>query len=210
MSQASPYYEDLKALARDVRANYDLCTPRVLKSDIRRIYRDQGIRIDLWPHKLKQLRGAYFNDDFGPSVLIAKGLPDEPKIFTLAHELKHHLTDSGSILAYCDPSNENRTIEIGAEIFAAELIFPEQDFVDTLRRMKVGQEECTPEVLVRLKRETETTMSYAALAKRAEFLRYATRGSLQRVQFKKLEERLYGEPLYKRIRRYRERKNSWN
>ena len=206
MIRPSIYYEEMKALAREVRASYGFCTPRVRKSDIKRIYRDQGIRIDLWPYKLKGLRGAYFNDDLGPSVLIAKGLPDEPKIFTLAHELKHHLKDSNLRVLYCDPSNQFRTIEIGAEIFAAELIFPEQDFIDALRRMNIGHGECTPEALVRLKRETETTMSYAALVKRTEFLGYALRGSLQGVQYKKLEERLFGEPLYKRVLRYRQQR----
>ena len=205
MIRPAIYYEEMKALAREVRAKYGLHGPRILKSDINRIYRDQGIRVDPWPHKLKVLRGAYFNDDLGPSVMIAKGLPDEPKIFTLAHELKHHLKDRDLGIAYCAPSNGFRVIEIGAEVFAAELIFPEQDFIDILYQMNIGRGDCTPEALVRLKRKTETTMSYAALAKRAEFLGYALGGSLQGVQYRKLEEHLFGEPLYKQILRKRRR-----
>src|SRR5690348_3498925 len=118
------YYNQLKALAREIRSRYDLTTPRVLRSDLRRIYRDQGVAIDLWPHKLRNLRGAYIHDEHGASVMLAKGLPEDPMVFTMAHELKHHLTDSDLSLSYCDLSNEREPIEIGAEVFAAELIYP--------------------------------------------------------------------------------------
>jgi len=39
------------------------------------------------------VRGAYFNDDLGPTVMLATGLPDGPMIFTIGHELKQHLVD---------------------------------------------------------------------------------------------------------------------
>jgi Zn-dependent peptidase ImmA (M78 family) len=144
---------------------------------LRRLYRVYGIKIDLWPHKFKALRGAYFDDDLGPTVVLARQLPAEPMIFTMAHELKHHLVDRGLGLSYCDPSNAREPIEIGAEIFAAELIFPQRDFVEYLRQMGIGPRQCTPEVIVRLKHETQTTLSYAGLAKRAEFLNFAAGGS---------------------------------
>jgi hypothetical protein len=60
---------------------------------------------------------------------------------------------------------------------------------------------CTPQDLVRLKRETGTTLSYAGLAKRAEYLGYAREGAFDSVKWKKLEEELYGPPFYKRHRR---------
>ncbi len=69
--------------------------------------------------------------------------------------------------------------------------------------MHIDKGACTPQVLVHLKRETRTTLSYAGLAKRAEFLGFAERGSLANVKWKKLEEQLFGEPLYKRILRKR-------
>ena len=198
------YYEQMKALARQIRLEHHLHTARVLRSDLRRLYRAYGIKIDLWPYKFRGLRGAYFDDDLGPTVVLARQLPPEPMIFTMAHELKHHLVDRGLGLSYCDPSNAREPIEIGAEIFAAELIFPEQEFVKCLRQMGIGPRRCTPEVLVRLKHETETTLSYTGLAKRAEFLNFALAGSLAKVQWKKLEEQIYGEPLYKRLLRYRQ------
>lgn len=197
------YYDEIRALARQVRQEHGLASPRVLRSDLRRVYRAYGIKIDLWPHKFKALRGAYFDDELGPTVMLARHLPPEPLIFTMAHELKHHLVDRGRPISYCDASNQREPIELGAEIFAAELIFPEQEFFTCLRHMGIGPRQCTPEVLVRLKHETQTTLSYAALAKRAEFLGLAPAGSLGRVPWKKLEEQFYGEPLYKQLLRAR-------
>src|ERR1700689_533509 len=147
----SAYYSQLKELARSTRARFGLTTPRVLRSDLRRIYRAEGIRIDLWPYKLKKLRGAYIKDDLGPSVMLAKGLPEDPMVFTMGHELKHHLVDSGSSLSFCDACNQSDPIEIGAEIFAAELIYPDDDFRADLEKMNIAARQCTPEVLVRLK-----------------------------------------------------------
>jgi Zn-dependent peptidase ImmA (M78 family) len=195
----SQYYEALKQLARETRVEYGLASPRVLRSDLRRIYRDQGIRIDLWDHKFKKLRGAYFNDELGPMVMLYKNLPEDPMVFTMAHELKHHLTDSNLALSYCDSSNQAEQIEIGAEVFAAELIYPEGQFAADLQAMGTGIGSCTPESIVRLKRETRTTLSYAGLVKRAEFLGLASSGALQGIKWKKLEESIYGPPVYKRI-----------
>ena len=200
------YYEALKGQAREVRRKYSLETPRVMRSDLRRIYKDEAITIHLWPHKLKQLRGAYFFDDLGATVMLAEGLPVEPTIFTLAHELKHHYFDRELGSSYCDQArSETDPIEIGAEVFAAELIFPEQDFVSEMLQRQIGPGECKAETLVRLKRETQTTMSYAALAKRATFLRFAETGSLKGVKWKQLEEQIFGEPIYKRVMRARAR-----
>lgn len=197
------YYESLKQLARDVRKQSSITTPRVLISDLRRVYKVHGLRLDLWRGKLRTLRGAYFNDDLGPSVMIAAGLPPEPRIFTMAHELKHHLVDRDGRLSYCDPSNAEEMIEIGAEVFAAELIFPDQDFATHLDGMGVAQGACTAETLVRLKRSTRTTLSYTALTKKAVFLKFATNETFKGVKWRMLEESLYGEPIYKRINRWR-------
>ena len=187
----------MRLLAVQMRDQYGLQTPRVLKSDLRRIYKHQEIQIDIWPYKLKKLRGAYFYDEDGASVMLAKGLPDDPTIFTMGHELKHHLVDRDSIVSLCDPSNQSTEIEIGAEIFAAELIYPEQMFQDSLFHMGVTMGSCTPQHIVTLKRETQTTLSYAGLAKRAEFLGLAPQNSLAKIAWKKLEESIYGVPFYK-------------
>lgn len=199
----SEYYEKLKQLARETRARFDIASPRVLRSDLRRIYRCEGIRIDLWPHKLRNLRGAYINDEYGAAVMLARGLPEDPMVFTMGHELKHHLVDSQASLSYCDTSNESNPIEIGAEVFAAELIYPEGDFSSDLERMKVRYGQCTAVDLVKLKHDTRTTLSYAGLAKRAVFMGFAPGGSLDQAKWKVIEEEIYGEPLYKRLLRRR-------
>jgi hypothetical protein len=195
----SQYYETLKKLERETRAEYGLPSARVLRSDLRRIYRDQGIKIHLWDYKLRKLRGAYFNDDLGPTVMLYKALPEDPMVFTMAHELKHHLVDTELSLSYCDPSNQSEAVEIGAEVFAAELIYPEAAFADDLQAMGISGGRCTPEAIVRLKRNTRTTLSYAGLVKRAEFLGFATPGALEGVKWKVLEESIFGPPLYKQI-----------
>jgi Zn-dependent peptidase ImmA (M78 family) len=201
------YYNEMKELARATRAQYGLTTPRVQKSQLRAIYRDQGIRIDLWPHKLRSIRGAYFNDVFGPSVMLAKGLPEDPMVFTMSHELKHHLVDRDLKVACCSERNANEHIEIGAEVFAAEFIFPEQDFLEALAAAGVTAGTCSAEAIVRLKRGTRTTLSYAGLAKRAVFLGLARIGSLDGIPWKKLEEKIFGEPLYKKLLRRRRQSN---
>lgn len=195
------YYEKMKVLAREERSKFGLTTPRVLRSHLRKIYSEYGIRIDVWPFKLRKIRGAYFNDTYGVSVLLDHSLPDDPYIFTMAHELKHHLVDSDMSVIYCGIDNETEPIEIGAEVFAAEMLFPEQDFADRLNKMEVHFGSCTPNNLVRLKHETETTLSYTGLAKRAEFMGFADKGSLtgRRISWKKLEEQIYGVPIYKLI-----------
>ena len=148
------YYEDLKQLARNVRLQYGLDGPRVLKSDIKRIYKQEGIKLDYWPHRLKSLRGAYFNDGFGVSVMISKELPDDPMVFTMAHELKHHLADSALGLVNCIDKNISQPIEIGAEVFAAEFLFQEATFLHLMDQLSVVQGSCTQETLVRIKHET--------------------------------------------------------
>lgn len=194
------YYEELKELARREREKHGLTTPRVLRSDLRRIYGSYGVKIDLWPHRLRNIRGAYFNDDLGPTVMLRKGLPEDPMVFTMAHELKHHLVDRDSGLAYCDTSNEREPIEIGAEVFAAEFIYPEQTFAVDITVIGAGSGHCTAEMIVRLKHETRTTLSYAGLAKRAVWLGFADTRTFANVPWKKLETSLYGVPFFKRRR----------
>lgn len=191
------YYEAMKARAREVRAQFGLTSYCVQRSDMRRIYAALGIRIVKWPHKLRKLRGAYFNDDLGPEVMIDASLPVDPAIFTLAHELKHHLCDGNcGAPVLCEKGEQSEVIEIGAEIFAAELIFPESEF-SALVQAKGG--ECTSRLLVEIKHETKTTLSYAGMAKRAVFLGFAPNDGFKGVQWKKLEESIYGEPLHRRL-----------
>ena len=94
---------------------------------------------------------------------------------------------------------EKEPTEIGAEIFAVELIFPDADFRVHIERLGVTKGACSAKHIVMLKRASETTLSFASLAKRATFLGYAEGNAVSNVKWKKLEEEMYGVPLYKRI-----------
>jgi Zn-dependent peptidase ImmA (M78 family) len=183
------YYDDLKRLARQVRAENGLTSPRVLPSDLRNIYFRNGIEIDLWPYRFRNLRGAFINDHLGTTVMLAKGLPRDPLAFTMAHELKHFFRDRDLGVSYCDQSNVSKTLELGAEIFASELLFPDQDFVEHMEEMGIRRDQCLPRTLVWLKHKTKTTLSYAGLAIKAERLRFAPIDSLTKVRtWRKFEE----------------------
>ncbi len=204
------YYEEMKALARQKRLENGLTTPRVSRSDLRTIFRKHGIQFDLWPKKgapptvkLKSLRGAFFCDAYGVTIMINRNLPDAPAIFTMSHEFKHYLVDRNLGSLWCGDNNQNEEIEIGAEVFAAEFMFPDHDFRDILIQMGVRPGGCTPEILVRLKHETGATLSYAGLVKKAAFLEFASLDSFTGVKWQQLEEQIYGEPIHKRVQRYR-------
>jgi hypothetical protein len=141
-------------------------------------------------------------------VLLQRGLPTEPLIFAMGHELKHHFCDRNehdTLVSLCSDANVSEAIEIGAEIFAAELIYPDADFCKDLEERTIGCGECDAAVIVRLKHDTATTLSYTSLAKRAMLFGYALDGALKQVRWRRLEEEMYGEPLYKRLLRRRSR-----
>jgi Zn-dependent peptidase ImmA (M78 family) len=184
------YYYEMRDLAQQVRSRNGIEGPDVSMREMWRIYRTEGIEKLHFRHGFKQLRGAYFNDEFGVTVLLAGGLPDEPTIFTMAHELKHHLVDFKDGTVLCRTDEQQKRLEIGAEVFAAEFIYPEKDFVYDLFRLLRGiPQSINPEVLVELKRKTETTLSYAALTKRAVLLKLADEGMFRDVRWGELERR---------------------
>jgi Zn-dependent peptidase ImmA (M78 family) len=119
---------EVKELARQVREHYALVSLCVGCSELRKIYRAQGIRLTLWPGKVRNIQGAYFNDDLGMNVMVMKELPEDAMAFTMAHELKHHLVDS-DLKPYSKwRFDQPNPIEVGADVFAAELIYPEKGF----------------------------------------------------------------------------------
>lgn len=184
------FYESMKELARATRAVHGITTSSVTRSDMRRLFRKFGVRIDLWHGQFKTVRGAYFRDDLGPTVMLAKGLPPDPMIFTMAHELKHHLVDTQDNFCAASPSETNER-EIGAEVFAAEFLFPEADFDARLAAMDVKRGQLTAEALVKLKVSSRTTLSYAGLVKRAVFRHFCRPGALDGVRWHELERTLY-------------------
>ncbi len=185
-------------LAQETRQAHGIEGPRVLRNDMRRIFREEKIQLDYWDGPLKKIRGAYFNDGCGATVMIRKKLPPDPCVFTMAHELKHHLVDKDAGLLACENTPAKEMVEIGAEIFAAEFLFPEQCFRELMAQMQIRALECTAETLVRVKHDTKTTLSYAGLCKLAVWLGFSQGGALPKTGWKKLEDRLYGIPFYRR------------
>ena len=191
-------YLEVRQLALKLRDSYGISGPRLTKTDIRRIYKDEGIRLD-YRSGFKNVRGAYYPPPLGPSVVISKRIPEEPQLFTLAHELKHHFFDREVSLSPCGTSNQDALVEKSAEVFAAELMFPQQLFKEIIESMGVQLGACSAEDLVHLKMKTRTTLSYAGICKVAEFLGYCNRGEFAKTKFTNLQHQIYGKPLYQTI-----------
>jgi hypothetical protein len=199
-------YHAAQARAQQVRSDHNITGPCLKLRQMRALYKAHGIDLIYWDVKLKVLRGVYINDEDGPTVMVYKGLPDDPKLFTLAHELKHHLIDNG---ACSTVDGDSATREIAAEVFAAELLLPESVFISemTQRSMVRGGQSAIEDVklaILNLKRDTSTTLSYTGLAKRAERLGYASKGTLTTVRWKKLEIAHFGVPFYQQKTRFYE------
>jgi Zn-dependent peptidase ImmA (M78 family) len=195
-----PYYEDLLSLARETRARHNVDTASFGLRKVREIYKKEGIRIDHWPLPYK-IKALYMCADGDCSVALQKSLPDEPKLFALVHELKHHYRDREALGANCISCGDyvaNEMIEKGAEVFAAEFIYPESEFADHMDRL--GLAMTCPEHVVAFKRSCPAKVSYRFICKRLERLQMVAAGHFDGIQFQKLEEQIHGVPFYKRRR----------
>lgn len=197
------YYEYLKALARDVRSRFQLTSETVSLSALRAIYHQEGINIDYWDYTLKKVRGAYFLIDGEANVLVNGSIkPAETRIFILAHELKHHYIDqevAENQLIGCQTDwSQLSPIEIGAEIFAAELIYPEPEFLELANTMGMVGKECIPQDVVYLKQRCPAPVNYIFLVKRFERFGLVAKDAFKGVQFQKLQESMLGVPFYKK------------
>lgn len=194
------YYEDLKVLAREKSVDYSVDTAAFGLRDVRRIYNAEGIQIDYWPLPYK-IKAMYMWADNDFSVAVQRSLPDEPKLFALVHELKHHYRDRAALTngrIVCGDYNANELIEKDAEVFAAEFIYPEAEFATDIAQLNIT--EWRTETVVLMKRLCKAKVSYKFLCKRLERLRLIARGQFDGVQFQKLEEGMFGVPFYRRRR----------
>jgi Zn-dependent peptidase ImmA (M78 family) len=192
------HYQELKALAREKRGHYDVATDAFGLREVRKIYKAEGIRIDQWPLPYK-IKALYMCAGGECSVAVQSKLPYEPKLFALIHELKHHYRDRDALgdgVIHCGDYNMDQVIEIGAEVFAAEFIYPEDEFAADIALL--GLAAWTAEDVVRLKRDCKAKASYRFLCKRLEQLGLIERGAFDGVQFQKLEDRMFGVPYHRR------------
>src|SRR5947209_2097892 len=93
----SDYYAHCRILAQTKRQEHSIITEKLNLNVIQRIYRSEGITLDRKKLKGNRIKAAYYCDDGDCSVLINSGLPREPRLFSLAHELKHHYLDREKI-----------------------------------------------------------------------------------------------------------------
>jgi Zn-dependent peptidase ImmA (M78 family) len=194
------YYEELQKLAREKRAEYGVVTSSFGLQEVRAIYKQEGIRIDHWalPRKIKAL---YMCEDGDCSVALQAKLPYEPKLFALIHELKHHYRDRealGAGVIHCGDYDRNELIEKGAEVFAAEFIYPEGEFAENLENLRLAVRQ--PSDVVEIKRSCKAKVSYRFICKRLERLGHISSGQFDGVQFQKLEDKIYGVPFFRRRR----------
>lgn len=197
----SDYYRNICSLALAKREQYSITTEAIGLQRVRKIYRDEGIEIDSW--QLGPRLKALYLVDPDPAVAIRSDLPDEPKLFALVHELKHHWADQELIKKgafSCGDYNENELVEKAAEVFAAEFIYPEAEFATDFDQFRVGLSQIEPEHVVRFKRGPcrSKKVSFKFILKRLEWLAIVQRGQFAGVKFQKLEEQIFGLPIYKR------------
>lgn len=195
----SEYFYALRRLANEKRQQYGITTQKVALIIVKKIYKQEGVKIDYWDVKNKKIRAAYLCDDGDCSVMLNRKLPNPQKLFSLVHELKHHYTDrermeNGEI--ECGDYNANKDIEIGAEIFAAEFIYPEALMQLQIKGMGITNENCVPKSLIEFKRQAPASISYKFIIKRFEWFGIIKKGQYADVHFQKLEEQLY-PPIYK-------------
>ena len=205
----SQYYEAMKLLAAEKRLKYSIATASLGLKRIREVYKAEGVAIDLWETSYK-IRAMYMCDGGDPSVLVNRNLPTEPRLFAMVHELKHHYSDQTALKKgqiRCGDYNANEVIEKAAEVFAAEFIYPAQEFLDCASSLGLEAGKVTPEELVQLKRVCGAPVSYKFLQKRLEWFGFIERGQFAKIQFQKLEEKLHGVPIFRqpwfRARRHR-------
>jgi Zn-dependent peptidase ImmA (M78 family) len=194
------YYEELLQLAREKRLEHGVNTAAFGLREVRAIYKGEGIRLDHWPLPYK-IKALYMCDDDCPSVALQQSIPYEPKLFALIHELKHHYCDRAALgtgVIHCGDYDANELIEKGAEVFAAEFIYPEAEFAEDLQRLGVTIRDASH--VVEVKRSCKAKVSYTFICKRLERLGCITSGQFGGVQFQKLEEQIYGVPFYRRRR----------
>ncbi len=203
-------YDQARALARRKRDELGIKTTDIKIPLLKKICKDEGVKVDLVENIGARIRAAYFFDDDGASILLKKDLPREPKLFALAHELKHHFLDRNDIAdgkMRCGDYNANNVTEIAAEEFAAEFIYPILEMQALINSMEVSTGNCTPQQIVEIKRRVPAPVSYLFVRKRLERFGIIPKDQFSDVKFQKLEEQMY-PPLYKQdwFKRVRARK----
>jgi Zn-dependent peptidase ImmA (M78 family) len=188
----SAYYEQMCELALSKREEYKIDTSSLGLRIMRRIYKSEGIDIVPWEFS-HRIRAIYCCEDDDLSVAVNLNLPPIPRLFSLAHELKHHYEDQEKIKdgqLKCGDWNENELIEKGAEVFAAEFIYPELEMLELINQLNITKTNCSPEKIVQFKKICPATVSYSYLVKRFERFDLCEPKEYKSIKFQNLEEEI--------------------
>lgn len=98
----------------------------------------------------------------------------------------------------CGDYNANEVIEKGAEVFAAEFIYPEMEMRQLIGQMGITNLSCTARTIVEFKRACRACISYTFIVKRFVRFGLCDATAFSKVQFTKIEEQIFGVPVYKR------------
>ena len=189
----------MRLLAAEKRATHGISTNTLGLQKVRSVYKSEGVKIDL-RETSHRIRAVYMCDGGDPSVLVNSNLPKEPKLFAMVHELKHHYCDQSLLVKgqiRCGDYNANELIEKAAEVFAAEFIYPSQEFLDCTKSLRLKIGEVTKEQVVELKRVCGAPVSYKFLQKRLEWFGFIEPKAFAKVQFQKLEDTIHGVPIFR-------------
>ncbi len=198
----SQLYEAMKDIARIKRQEYGVTHQNIGLQKVREIYKEEGVKITTREGGFGNLRAAYFSDQLGNEVLLNGKLPADQRLFSLLHEFKHHLVDQQELsgISFCRKYGEQPATEIAAEVFAAEFIWPETDFISMVRDFGLTSSNTSPSLIVAFKRSSQMPVSYKFINKRLKRFGIITEKTIQGVHFLKLEEETYGQPFWKKRR----------
>jgi Zn-dependent peptidase ImmA (M78 family) len=203
ITDKSEYYRQLKLLAQQKRAEFNVSSTQIGLRLIRKIYTQEGIKIDYQNVKSSRIRASYFCEDGDLSVLVKKSLPPVQRLFDLVHELKHHFVDRKLMIAgkiECGDYNKNERVEKGAGIFAAEFIFPEKEMLQTLTDFGINRETVTEEKVVEFKVKCGVKISYEFIKKRLKWFGIIEKDTFAKTKFQNIEDELFPNP-FKRTKK---------
>lgn len=188
----------MESLAREVREKYADKLVKVNLTSLKAIYKAEGLELEYRSINSARIRAMYFCDEVGCTVMVKKELRMEQKLFSMAHELKHHLADRDDIEAgtyFCGDYHANARVEVGAEVFAAELIYPRSEVIREWSSFGLSA-QCSAEDIVRFKVRFGRPISYRTLLKRLELCKLVVTSRFDGTKFKVLEDKLF-PPFYK-------------
>ena len=120
---------DPKEAAKEIRKIWNIETDKPIY-DLISLIEDSGIKLYLHDFKFQKTFGLSVNkEDGGPAIIVNNNeqISVERKLFTIAHELGHLILHKSSFNG--EFTEENKPEEDQADMFAGELLMPEEAFV---------------------------------------------------------------------------------